>query len=208
VLCYEVRALRWIRTFLALSVTACTGAITTTGFTPITSIVLRAESVIPAGQCGSAPNQFAKYTAVISSISDSGDESIVRGGGTYSCYSDAMFANLPAPQTNLSFSIHVFMWSEDDYKAAVTAPAIASKLADPAQIAIDAGPGLFAELRTLKATATRYCRAAQISSVQSVAQCDALKTDAKKKIRVTDAGSDSATDSGSGDSGIAEAGSD
>jgi hypothetical protein len=200
-LCYEVGALRHV---LLLFCFSCTGAVTTTGFTPVTSIVVRADSVIPSSQCGTAKNQIAKYTAVISSVLPDGDAGYtvgVLGGNTYACYTDAMFANLPA-QSNLTFGIDVFLWSAEDYAAASSLPSIEAQLRDPAQIFNDSGVGALAQLRSLKATAVRHCTATQITSVQSVARCGpAMLLDSG----VTDSGSEAGPADASSD---ADAGSD
>ena len=166
------------RLLLLFCLTACTGTPTTTGFAPVTSIVVRAESIVPALQCGKGPGQIAKYTAVISvRFEDGGGGPLA--GQTYECFADAMFATketLPGTQ----FDIEVFVWSASAYAAESTLPTIETQLRDPN---LDGGvhvqvAAALQSLRALMPTARRRCTATQVSNVQAVARCDEAVTDA------------------------------
>lgn len=171
--------------------------------------MLRGESVIPPAQCGSGKTQFAKYTAVITSIlsNDSGPtKTSVLGGQTSPCYADATFANLhqydllPAAAPGLSYRIDVFLWSADAYAAATNIASIETRLNDTTT-ADTVRAAALADLVTL-ARPQRVCKAIEVANVQSVALCEAPSSDAG-----TEGGSDAATDSGA-DSGNVDAGMD
>lgn len=166
---------RFLAFFFPLAMMACTGPATTTGFAPVTSVLIRAESIVPAPLCGKAVGQIAKYTAVISSrLADGGAAPLA--GQTYECFADAMFANMSGTQ----FDIDVFEWSASAYAAASTLPTIETQLRDPNQVT-----EALKNLRALMPTARRQCSAVQVSNVQAVARCDEP---------VTDAGADAPTD--------------
>lgn len=143
---------------------ACTSSATTTGYTPVTSVVVRAESIVPSATCGKGADQIAKYTAVVSST-DSGSP-VALSGGTYDCFADAMFVNL----VGTSFAVDVFEWSAGAYAASGALASIEAELRDPAQVS-----GALRQLGTLAPTARLSCTARQLSNVQAVAQCAPLK---------------------------------
>ena len=179
--------------------------------------MLRGESVIPPAQCGGAKTQYAKYTAVITSIlsNDSGPtKTAVLGGQTSPCYADATFANLhqydllPAAAPGLSYQIDVFLWSADAYAAAANVASIEARLNDTTTSDTVRASAL-ADLVALT-TPRRQCKAVEVANVQSVARCEA-PSDAGVEAGTdsgADAGADSGADSGKDagtDSGIADA---
>lgn len=108
--------------WLGLAYAACAPSATVTGFAPVTSVVVHADSIIPAAQCGKGPNQIARYTAVVSACADvrsdttTCDSPKVLAGQTYDCFADAQFANM----LGRKFQLEVFLWSADAYLKAMT----------------------------------------------------------------------------------------
>jgi hypothetical protein len=76
----------------------------------VTSVLVRADTVIPPARCGSGPGQLAKYTVVVSSD----NATKVLAGQTYECFADALFANM----LGTTFQLDIFVWSAAAYTAA------------------------------------------------------------------------------------------
>src|SRR2546428_4941809 len=153
----RVAVLRRLLVFFGLA--ACTGAATPTGFAPVTSIVVRAESIIPPALCGKGPNQIAKYTAVVSAVSVDGGSAAL-SGQTYECFADAMFANM----TGTQFEVDVFEWSASSFLAVETQlTGIEQQLRD-VTVSSETKNMLLGVIADLKWTSRRQCTAVQVAS--------------------------------------------
>ncbi len=104
----------WLSPVVAfvVCVYAC-GTGDTTGITPTTGIVVRADDLVAGYGCGTGPNQIYQYSVIISSYAEGGAAPVFIAGGTYPCYADATFINLCASTSgSLSFNVNVYAFTE------------------------------------------------------------------------------------------------
>lgn len=208
---------------------ACTTTTVTTGITPITGVVIRADSLIAGFGCGTSPGQVFKYAAILTlappdagSMTDGGP-SPAEGGSVsdgeqspsfsniFDCFADGVFVNLPAsPTGDQTYVIQILAFNAADFNADN----------GDAGVLLDAGSDPVAlEALQPKATWTTACYATQQSNIIVLAVCapltpalsvsDAGVADATLG---SDAGADAGADAGgtdgavnSGDAGVVDA---
>jgi len=125
----------------------------TTGYTPIESVLVTADSVVPPARCGRGANQVAKYSAVVST------NNVILAAATYDCFADALFANLPTDATEID--IEIFGWSQNVFDANTMSITAAVNATMPDVVS----------LRALHAAVHKNCSAIQHATVQAVAAC-------------------------------------
>jgi hypothetical protein len=105
----------WLAPVVAfvVCVYAC-GTGNSTGITPTTGIVVRADDLVAGYGCGTGPSQIYEYAVIISSFPEEGGVGAVFiAGGAYPCYADATFINLCASTSgSLSFNVNVYAFTE------------------------------------------------------------------------------------------------
>jgi hypothetical protein len=153
----------------------------TTGITPITGIVIRADDLVAGHGCGTGPDEVYMYSVVVSTFGEGGATPAFIAGGTYPCYADATFVNLCASTSGaLSFDVQVYAFSEAQYAVAGATPGLLST--SPSYCSLDGGHAIPEDLdpctakNALQTTAsfTAGCTATQQSSIEVVAVCSAL----------------------------------
>jgi hypothetical protein len=154
-----VRAFLLLVPTLGAAVYACAGTdATTTGYTPVTGVLVRAESLVSSLGCGMRDAQIFKYAAVVTQ----GTTTIT--GGLYDCFADAKFANLqPGPDGTLSFTVQIYAFSQASY-AAQNAGGV-----------LDAAAADWSRLQAFKPTYKTTCTATQQQNVEVLAVCAPLQ---------------------------------
>lgn len=106
------------------AVAGCPGSSTPATYTPYTGLTLYTDALLGGLQCGTAPGDVYKYTAIVwragldggppAGFSDAGDAGDGGAGaplasGVWDCFTDAVLENLPATATNgVTFFVQVF----------------------------------------------------------------------------------------------------
>src|SRR5258708_11727380 len=80
----------------ACALTGCPSVTTTTGYTPITGIVIRSSALVAGYGCGTGLDQVYRYVAVVSYATADGGEGTPLVANVFECFTDGVFANLPA----------------------------------------------------------------------------------------------------------------
>lgn len=144
---------------------ACTSTGNTT-VTPITGIVVRAETLTAGRGCGTAATQVYKYAVVVFSADPgavdpndpaSYDQPVV--GNVFDCFGDGAFVNLDTSRGS-SFRLEVYAYDKDAFDASASA--------------IQAAGADVAALRATSPTWTTQCSATQQQEVQALANCAPL----------------------------------
>ena len=167
---------------------ACTDDTTTTTYTPVTGVIVRAQSLTAGIGCGTASDQIFKYVAVAVNTDD-----FASIAGVYDCYADAVLVNLTASSdASIAFTVHVYAFNQAAYEKSATA--IAAAVAAPnTSSATFAGPAF----ASLSATYTTTCTATEEGNIQAVAVCGNLvSTSPTGTTGSGDAGSDAGADAG------------
>jgi len=108
------------------------------GITPITGIVVRADTLVAGHGCGTGPDQIYKYSVVVTAFDEAGATQVFIAGGTYDCFSDATFVNLCSSSSgNYVFNVNVYAFTEAQWN--------------------DADGGSDTELQSLLETHPSYC---------------------------------------------------
>ncbi len=174
----------WLAPVVAfvVCVYAC-GSGDTTGITPTTGIVVRADDLVAGYGCGTGPNQIYQYAAVVSTVAEGGAQPLFVAGGAYPCYADATFINLCASTSgSLTFNVEVYAFTQAQW-AAVGAGLPAQLSIEPSYCNSDAsvvptlyedgGQGLLARLES-SASLVTTCTATQQENIEVEAVCNAL----------------------------------
>jgi hypothetical protein len=106
--------LAWLAPVVAfvVCVYAC-GTGNSTGITPTTGIVVRADELVSGYGCGTGPNQIYEYAVIVSSFAEGGAAPVFIAGGAYPCYADATFINLCASTSgSLAFNVNVYAFTQ------------------------------------------------------------------------------------------------
>jgi hypothetical protein len=171
---------------------AC-GTGNTTGITPLTGIVVRADDLVAGHGCGTGPDQIYKYSVVISTFEEAGSASVYVAGGTYDCFADATLINLCASTSgSLTFSVNVFAFTQAQWFAQKQnaddsyANTLTDNLVFPSYCVTDAGGQSLAEFYTEVTPTTPVndllsvasfettCTATQQENIGVVAVCNTL----------------------------------
>jgi hypothetical protein len=170
-----------VRAFLLLSaaLAACAGtAATTTGYTPVTGVLVRADALVSGIGCGTGDTQVYKYAAVVTQgATTATNTSGAPAGGVYDCFADAKFANLQAgPDGTLSFTVQVFAFDKRAFDA---------QNANGALTGDSAG---WDRLQGHTPTFKTSCSATQQAGVEVLAVCAPLQTGGPGTIRLETTG--------------------
>jgi hypothetical protein len=158
---------------------AC-GSGDTSGITPITGIVVRADDLVAGHGCGTGPDQVYKYSVVVSTVPEVGQDPAFIAGGTFDCFADATFVNLCASTNgSLTFNVEVYAFTQAQYAGVGATP---GELADdPSYCSLDGGPvpldvDACTARNALRAEASfaASCTATQQSNIEVVAVCSPL----------------------------------
>ena len=159
---------------LGALVSACGTTATTTLIAPITGIIVRADSLVAGRGCGEADSQIYGYAVtvdvehILSGAPDGGTIGLPLAGGSFPCYADGTFANLPA---QVDYAVHVVAFNRKAWDAAG-----GKKVLDVASVPTDAGPPPINLLNALHPTWTTECTASQQLNVQVLADCQPLSS--------------------------------
>jgi hypothetical protein len=98
----------------------CPSTATTTGYTPVTGILILSADLTDGFGCGEQPGQVYAYAALLSYSDDAG----VRQAPVYSlvtdCYSNGLFSNLPPTVSgSLSFDVTILAWNQASFPSAL-----------------------------------------------------------------------------------------
>jgi hypothetical protein len=157
---------------------ACTTDTAIVGVTPVTGVLVRSNALVTGIGCGTGDAQIFEYVAVVTSQDDpdvAAPELPPDGksiwSGTYPCYADAVFVNLPFSQSTATttFDVKVFGYSKAAFDASTveaTASGIGGTVNEATRTNITA-------LRTAS-TWTTDCKATQQPNVEVLADCAPL----------------------------------
>jgi hypothetical protein len=151
----------------AAAVGACAANTTTTGFTPITGIIIRSESLVAGKGCGTAPGQVYRYLAIVTYAPDDlGTTRDPIAGAVFDCFADGLFSNLqPAPDTgSVSYVVTIYAYDAPSYPAADLQCYVDQTCA--------ALPGA-CDATKLHALYTTTCTATQQQGIAVLADCNA-----------------------------------
>jgi len=142
----------------------CAGTTTSTAYTPVTGITIRADSLITDYGCGKGAGQVYNYAAVVYD-----DAQAVRGAGLFPCFADGLFANLIGSATS-NFTLKVYAFEQSRYDGQ-------RSTIDAAINARDANGNLSPGVSTLDQLRTygTNCVATQQAGIQVLAVCKPLR---------------------------------
>ncbi len=142
----------------------CSTTATSTSYTPVTGIYVRADSLVSDYGCGTRAGQVFNYAAVVYD-----DSMAVRGSGLFPCYADGLFANLVGSTTS-NFTLKVYAFDEVAYTSQ-------KSIIDKAINATDANGNLVPQTSTLQQLRTygTDCVATQQNGIQVLAVCKPLR---------------------------------
>jgi hypothetical protein len=156
----------------SLVLAGCPSTATTTTYTPITGIIIRASSLVYGHGCGTDPDQIYKYGALLSYADDAGAAGAPVYSGVFDCYTDGIFSNLPTSDGgSLDFALTIYAWNRDGFPDALQCPADPNNPCpgdDPGTLLSNAGTP----------TWTTTCSATQQSGISVVAVCAPLASSA------------------------------
>jgi hypothetical protein len=149
---------------LVVAALGCSTSATSTAYTPVTGIYVRADSLVSDYGCGTHARQVFNYAAVVYD-----DAMAVRGAGLFPCYADGLFANLVGSTTS-NFTLKVYAFDEAAYDSQ-------KKIIDVAIGATDANGNLVPQTDTLEHLRTygTDCVATQQNGIQVLAVCKPLR---------------------------------
>jgi hypothetical protein len=166
---------------------AC-GSGNTTGITPLTGIVVRADDLAAGYGCGTGPNQIYEYAVIVSTFQEGGAGAVFIAGGYAPCYADATYINLCASTSgSLAFNVQVFAFTEAQWN--LKSPQLLSPPPGPlydlesycqfdggSQAAFNADVNLenLSSLYETNASFTASCVATQQENIEVVAVCSTL----------------------------------
>ncbi len=150
---------------LALIAMACSGTVASTAYTPPTGITIRAESLVAPFGCGVGAGEVFKYAAVVYDASKA-----VRGAEIYDCFADGPFVNLVSTTTSSAFTVKVYAFDAQKYRAQQSVIDRAIHAVDGNGV-LNPGTSTLDQLRTYATD----CTATQQSGVQVLAVCKPLQ---------------------------------
>lgn len=148
---------------MALAI-GCAGTTTTTAYTPVTGITIRADSLVTDYGCGKSAGQVYNYAAIVYD-----DAQAVRGAGLFPCYADGLFANLTGSTTS-NFTLKVYAFDKSTYDGRRTTIDAAINAKDTSGN-LSPGKSTLDQLRTYGTD----CVATQQSGIQVLAVCKPLR---------------------------------
>jgi hypothetical protein len=168
---------------------AC-GSGNTTGITPLTGIVVRADDLVAGHGCGTGPDQIYGYAVIVSTFTEGGAGAVFIAGGASPCYADATFINLCASTSgSLAFNVQVYAFTEAQWnlQSQLLNPPVNSPVQalsalesycqfDGGQTAFNGAVNLdnYASLYQAAASFTASCVATQQENIEVVAVCSTL----------------------------------
>jgi hypothetical protein len=185
----------WAQTFFGaavVAVPACSNS-DAGGITPITGIVVLADTLTAGHGCGTGPGEIFKYVVVVQIPGDAGGQNLNNdfiAAGAYDCFTNGTFDNLCTygSSASTSFSVSVFAFTAEQWTGAledgeVTEAGAASGVVASAIATAptsECSGGFLAPLEllsTLRATAnwSTTCTATQQSNVPVIASCGPLQ---------------------------------
>lgn len=173
----------------AFALAGCPSTATTTGYTPITGILIRSTSLVAGLGCGTGADQIYKYGALISFADDAGSPEPPVFSGVFDCFSDGLFSNLPASDSGaFTFDLSIVAWNQASFPPALQCPPNAAQPCpgdDPGTLLADQGTP----------TWTTTCTATQQLGISVLAVCGPL---VRAGAVVNDAGVGDASDAAAG----------
>jgi hypothetical protein len=162
----------------ACVLTGCPSSATTTGYTPITGIVIRSSALVAGYGCGTGPGQVYRYAAIVYFATEGGAQATLVAN-VFDCFTDGVFENLPvADGGGQDFIVSIRAYNFASFPAELQCPAGGPCAAqDPMTLQADAA----------RATWATTCAATQQQGIPVLAVCQPLAPQ--------DAGADAASDS-------------
>jgi hypothetical protein len=205
----------------AAAMASCSTTTSTTTYTPITGILIQAQSLVAGLGCGLEPNQVFRYAAAVSFAPeqnggpDAGQNAVegeeagalveqndVPLTNIFDCFVDGVFENLPTSDAgSLTFTVTIYAYNEDRYDMAALP---ASLGCPPAQDGSLCTPGTqpLTDAQKKLAPWTTICTATQQSGTPVIAVCGPLTAPPEPGDGSTDAALGAASDA-AGDAGPA-----
>jgi hypothetical protein len=174
----------------AATISACATTADAAGFTPITGIIIRSESLVAGYGCGRTParegglgvqmpGQVYRYLAIVSYLNDDGSLGARVTWGVFDCFVDAQFNSLPSsPTGGTRYRLDVFAFDVTSYPAgldcyvnATDQQCIPNAYAPDGALLFDLGyPDTFESAAKYMTT----CTATQQQGISVLADCDPL----------------------------------
>ncbi|MBS2019856.1 MAG: hypothetical protein JST00_43740 [Deltaproteobacteria bacterium] len=153
----------------ALGGVACSGTSSTETVTPITSIAVRAESVIAGKGCGRGAGQVFKYAVLVGKLDPTTPTAFRNenklAANVYDCFTDGTFVDLPTTDNTGygEFAVLVYAFNEAAWRAAGGDGPVLQATDDANTFVQKTNP-----------TWSTKCDAAQQPLVQTIARCNPL----------------------------------
>jgi hypothetical protein len=181
--------------------TGCPSTATTTGYTPITGIVILSSALVAGYGCGTGPGQIYRYAAIVYFATDGGPQAPPLATNVFDCFTDGVFENLPVSDSgSQDFIVAIQAYNRGTFPPELACPA-------------DGGPCAARDptARTLLADATRAtwastCTATQQQGIPVLAVCQPLVPQDAGANAAADAEADTAGEAAGGAGADAEAG--
>jgi hypothetical protein len=163
---------------VACALTGCPSSATTTGYTPITGIVIRSSALVAGYGCGRGPGQVYRYAAIVYFATEGGAQGTLVAN-VFDCFTDGVFENLPVSDGGgqdfiVSIRAYNFASFPPELQCQPTGGPCAAQ--DPTTLLADAA----------RATWATTCAATQQQGIPVLAVCQPLAPQ--------DAGADAASD--------------
>jgi hypothetical protein len=163
----------------ACVLTGCPSSATTTGYTPITGIVIRSSALVAGYGCGTGPSQVYRYGAIVYFATEAGAQATLVAN-VFDCFTDGVFENLPVADGGgqdfiVSIRAYNFASFPPELQCAPTGGQCPAQ--DPTTLLADAA----------RATWATTCAATQQQGIPVLAVCQPLAPQ--------DVGADAASDS-------------
>ena len=154
----------------SIALAACSGTSSTETITPVTGIVVRAESVTAGKGCGRSATQVFKYAVLVGKLDTTSPESFKPENriteNVFDCFADGTFVELTADADGYGqYAVLVYAFNEAAWRAAGGDAAVLSAAGDPNTFVT----------KTNRTWSTK-CDATQQLLVESVARCNPLST--------------------------------
>jgi hypothetical protein len=172
----------------AFGMAACATSTTTTGYTPITGILIRSSALVAGFGCGTGPEQVYRYAATVqyeTTVGDAGDAGdaapqVETNGrhwtNIFDCFADGVFENLPSSSTgSVSFNVAIAAYDKASYDKTTLPSDLGCPPGLAAAAVCQSVPQTIPAADTAKAPWTTTCSATQQQGIPVLAVCLPLR---------------------------------
>lgn len=185
----------------AAGMVACAASTTTTGYTPITGILIRSSALVAGFGCGTGSEQVYRYVATVqyeTPVGDGGDAAPqVQTNGRhwtniFDCFADGVFENLPSSSTgSVSFNVAIAAYDKASYDKTTLPTDLGCPPGLAAAAVCQSVPQTISAAETATAPWTTTCSATQQQGIPVLAVCLPLReSKTSAEAGAADGGSD------------------